>query len=773
MFASRPEESNRRPSADFVARFKEQHFTGSNTHHLKEESDEMEYQNIAHLRHSVYDMDPTPKPSGTHFRFTPSLLDPNSSAFAAFANQPPGYYTPTPGGSTFGMQSYEMSHQTETYNTPDSLSHPNPQASSLFPSQFHPLDHQNYVHFKPQPYAQDGYQGLSVPGSVAGGAMSESSPSNYSPGTGSGAEATDPELYLAQEVHAKYMAPEMTRNQDIYGQFRFATTLHAATAMLRHPTDIPITYLNKRQAYTISVVDKSPAVQNGEMKQYRTTVRIAFDEEDQRRTAPGCWRLWKDGRGTLESGGNLDKLRAIDYEPIETRAANEKKSNTSTSLEVEESTTSFDRFTVTWSSSSDTPTVYFCVRFLFLSTDFSHSKGVKGVPVRLVAKTEYLGLATDSAFQHSPASELAYCKIKLFRDKGAERKLANDRHHLERAIDKLKQQAQQLTLGTSDGSPNKKKKRHSFSAEPAIQGSPTQRRHRREWSFSSNASALSASGNPRSQEDEIQRKLDKTVAMEAMFSSIHPVSELSLIGDSADDPSLAISPIAPQTQWDAPGIVATYPAVESDKLTGALQRSSPALSQTSFSSATSEKLGYTGSPLVHPLSPPDAPVRVNAMVASTQLSQKIRVQAATKEIDAMDVDPFYVPTPAPTIRPAICVYIAPAKIGPTGDPHSMHLPTAVDPSNDLYYAVYVPARTATSLSHSIATKIGYDPKTLVRTTIINKHGLRLLLDDEVVREMLEKQDMRVAVQAVEIPSDSQEHDTSLNKQTGLELYLAF
>ena len=33
-----------------------------------------------------------------HWRFTPSMLDTNSFSFAAFANQPPGYYTPTPGG---------------------------------------------------------------------------------------------------------------------------------------------------------------------------------------------------------------------------------------------------------------------------------------------------------------------------------------------------------------------------------------------------------------------------------------------------------------------------------------------------------------------------------------------------------------------------------------------------------------------------------------------------------------------------------------------------
>jgi hypothetical protein len=679
---------------------------------------------------------------------------------------------------------------TQTFNTPDSLPHPNPNAMSA-PSIFQPhwqnLDHSNYMHFRSLPYAQESYQGLSIPVSAIRGVGCESSPSNYSPETASGAETTDPELYLAREVHGKFMNPGITRNQDLYGQydprfmscdlpyrFRFSTILHAATAMLRHSSDIPVTYLNKRQAYTISVIDNSPAVQNKELKRYRTTVRIAFDEEDQRRTAPACWRLWKDGRGTLESGGNLDRLRAIDYEPVATHAANDKKSNTETKLQVEESTASFDRFTVTWSSSSLTPSVYFCVRFLFLSTDFSHSKGVKGVPVRLVAKTEYLG-TTDSTIQNAVTSELAYCKIKLFRDKGAERKLANDRQHLERAIEKLRQQAQQLTNGTSDSPQqisNKKKKRHSFGGAPGPEthvASP-QRRHRRDWSISSNVSTISNNGNPRSQQDEVQRKLDKAIAMESMFSSIRPASVFSLIGNPSDDPCLPFSPIAPQSRWEAPGMGTTYPVEE--KLASTGQRSSPAMSQTSFSSITSEKLGYSGSPIVHPLSPPNATARMSGMMAPTQLAQRVHIQAVTKDIEAMDVDPFYVPLPLQTIHPALCVYIAPAKIGPNGDPHTMHLPTAIDSSNDIYYAVYVPARTANALTTAIATKMRIDPTSIIRTTIINKCGLHLALDDEVAREMLEKQDMRVAVRKTEFHTDNQQ-DMNLDKGSPLELLLAF
>lgn len=49
--------------------------------------------------HDLKDLDPTPRANQDQWRFTPSMLDPNSFAFTSFANQPPGYYTPTPGGT--------------------------------------------------------------------------------------------------------------------------------------------------------------------------------------------------------------------------------------------------------------------------------------------------------------------------------------------------------------------------------------------------------------------------------------------------------------------------------------------------------------------------------------------------------------------------------------------------------------------------------------------------------------------------------------------------
>lgn len=49
--------------------------------------------------HDIKDLDPTPRGNAEQWRFTPSIMDPNSFAFSSFANQPPGYYTPTPGGT--------------------------------------------------------------------------------------------------------------------------------------------------------------------------------------------------------------------------------------------------------------------------------------------------------------------------------------------------------------------------------------------------------------------------------------------------------------------------------------------------------------------------------------------------------------------------------------------------------------------------------------------------------------------------------------------------
>ena len=91
------------------------------------------------------DADHTPRGSAEPWRFTPSLMDPNSFAFTNFANQPPGYYTPTPGGHNTIYHSQAGDLHTPAFNmgigTP--LSNPTSDAS------FHPPSGMPSMHDMP------------------------------------------------------------------------------------------------------------------------------------------------------------------------------------------------------------------------------------------------------------------------------------------------------------------------------------------------------------------------------------------------------------------------------------------------------------------------------------------------------------------------------------------------------------------------------------------------------------------------------------------------
>ena len=63
------------------------------------------FRSIEAQPHDMKDSDPNARDSNDHWNFgtsglTPSMMDPNSQSFNIFANQMPGYYTPTPGGTS-------------------------------------------------------------------------------------------------------------------------------------------------------------------------------------------------------------------------------------------------------------------------------------------------------------------------------------------------------------------------------------------------------------------------------------------------------------------------------------------------------------------------------------------------------------------------------------------------------------------------------------------------------------------------------------------------
>lgn len=270
--------------------------------------------------------------------------------------------------------------------------------------------------------------------------------------------------------------------------------------MVKSTEELPLTYLNKGQVYGLMIMDLKPPVVGTEEFRYRSFIRISFDDEDQRSNPALYWRVWKEGRGSTEA-----QQRGIELSAVEFAA----EDNNYHHMQLEQ--VFIDGFSVTWTL-GQAESIKGCtipLRFNFLSTDFTHSKGVKGIPVRLCAKTELLSLQSSG---DSHESEVCYCKVKLFRHHGAERKLSNDLQHVRKSIEKLEQQIEDVKLGGKFGK---------------------RRRANNTTTDMTDSKGIGPGVQNSSMEDELLRKLSIS---QGMLSSTCILSILALRGDREDDP---------------------------------------------------------------------------------------------------------------------------------------------------------------------------------------------------------------------------------------------
>ncbi|KAJ8660266.1 hypothetical protein O0I10_004128 [Lichtheimia ornata] len=186
---------------------------------------------------------------------------------------------------------------------------------------------------------------------------------------------------------------------------RYEVILEAPTAAAQKSEDLPLTYLNKGQMYGLSITDAEEF--EGDIS---TTVSIMFHDESHRKVAVDFWKFW------LSQQKDPDNARAIDIDTTH--------SNGVYNIECPY----FDGISFRWNGKAG---VSINIRFNFLSTDFSRIKGVKGIPLRL-------HVASQAVAAESTPLERCYCQIKLFRDKGAERKNKDDARHIEKQLEKLR-----------------------------------------------------------------------------------------------------------------------------------------------------------------------------------------------------------------------------------------------------------------------------------------------------------------------------------------------
>ncbi|KAJ8657174.1 hypothetical protein O0I10_007254 [Lichtheimia ornata] len=200
---------------------------------------------------------------------------------------------------------------------------------------------------------------------------------------------------------------------------RFNVVLQASTAATQISEGSPTTYLNRGQAYALHLQDTYD-----HDTIITSTFIIMFHEPSHRKVALNYWKFW------LSQQKNPSAARAVTLDHDQSIGIHNVRFP------------SFDRISFDWNGRIGAKIF---VRFNCLSTDFSRIKGVKGIPLRAQMETKVGGIqgpvstATLQQQDTNPTQdyiEQCYCKIKLFRDKGAERKNKDDAKqigkHLER-----------------------------------------------------------------------------------------------------------------------------------------------------------------------------------------------------------------------------------------------------------------------------------------------------------------------------------------------------
>ncbi|KAL3452680.1 CP2 transcription factor-domain-containing protein [Aspergillus insuetus] len=514
--------------------------------------------------------------------------------------------------------------------------------------------------------------------------------------------------------------------------------------MANNPSVPPVTYLNKRQEYRLTITDTDPPSHPSDRfrARYRTHITISFHREDQRSDPDAHWRLWKAarrGQHNEEPGEGAESGRspnAIELCLIKPKPQPEGTVLTTGGIndrgpDIHLETSSFNGFCILWSynrsetglsipspSSSVLPFLPECtitVRFNFLTTDFCHYKGVKGFPVRLCARTE---MVSDRRGKLSPspvpareeeavAEEVCYCKVNLFRMYGAERKLATDAAGVRKAREKVcreihKRQGQSRGTGIRPGS--------EAAGKQSIRSYQNQMRI-------------------------LEQLQEKLVSLQTMLSSARPITVFSLRGDASDIPD-----------WSSDDHSVHYHHASS-----VYQSRQSTISDRDYvdesSSSSISTIGYpweTGLLLESESLSPSDPLDGTRSNEAIRVSRNSFEDGTDRYIEVLDIDPTYRP---PTRQQS--------KSGKKHQPLSNPLSLVLALSEisylvacfyigfagiDYHVAVYLTELTTHGLIEGISKKLGIDPQRIWRVLLVRGNSVQIV-DDIVVRGISDEQDM--------------------------------
>jgi hypothetical protein len=221
-----------------------------------------------------------------------------------------------------------------------------------------------------------------------------------------------------------------------------------------------------------------------------------------------------------------------------------------------------------------------------------------------------------------------------------------------------------------------------------------------------------------------------------MFTSTRPVSELYLEGSEQDDPDLF--PVSLPTSKPNAVHTGSWPSGEMSPAGSSVESPlSSAMERPDGEFKMPKKPRQESASSEWPMSATLPSTNFNAALeAARQRAVRVpRAGTSGQFFDAVHVDPGYIP-PSVMPRAIACFYARlPATSGAGASRSS--------PSPDFYRAIYLVQRSVDALVAGIAAKSDVDPSRVLQTVRVTPDGLRVLVDNEVLREMAEGQDMEV------------------------------
>ncbi|XP_063676616.1 grainyhead-like protein 2 homolog isoform X3 [Bolinopsis microptera] len=246
-----------------------------------------------------------------------------------------------------------------------------------------------------------------------------------SDGGGDGGTLTLKDLDKQLLAHVAANTSSPNQNMSIFNnQYKYEFILDAPISIVQKKGDDTLTYLNKGQYYKINFLSNPNTRDRLDFNlKVKSIVHLVFRNQD-RRKEHEYWTYWY----AQQPNANI---RVFD---VDERACK----NVEEINEIGCNAVSFS-----WNSNIGATIV---LRINCLSTEFSSQKGVKGTPLYIQTDT-----FEDTESLNPEPADRCYCQIKVFRDKGAERKNKDESRTADRKLQKLLKNGQ---IPPSDQDPN-------------------------------------------------------------------------------------------------------------------------------------------------------------------------------------------------------------------------------------------------------------------------------------------------------------------------------